>query len=425
MKSILVLLTAMASLANISIDSHKYCEFSIKQYVIQERSIRDFSDNEFKLYELEHGYAIYEIINNEEVFVEGSYKVNSPYYEFQNKHIYYLGLGNYYYTDDDNVININTRETINLQEYSNCTYSIEQQYVERQAEQKETNIKAATRSNTNYVTDDEGFFLIPEHEYFRRLNYFPTNYQGTCAVVAISMLLGYYDNFYNASFIPSKKYNSRTYTTIVNEESGELEWDLDNPHFSLQDLTRKVNTVYKNTQSYSHSEWTFMPGTTQAMHDLLLYEYGVDLDIFDDDGAQPMTGLQIYQTINRYLNGECSQLKQHVSSSFGTSDLFINISSKILSGNPVLASFISLYNGNQLTEAHTTLIYGFGSDGLMMHFGWGGNYSEMVISTYLLYSYYALSFDGDHIHSTNVQMEVPGVGIATICGCGEICWPLC
>ena len=92
---------AIFSLDNISTETNSYCEFN-NSPVIYEKIIYDFNNNMFKLYELEKGYAIYSIKENDEEFIEGSYFSNSPYFNIINeKDIYYLGPGNYYYMNNN------------------------------------------------------------------------------------------------------------------------------------------------------------------------------------------------------------------------------------------------------------------------------------------------------------------------------------
>ena len=46
-----------------------FCEFSSTKHIIKERLLFDFAKNEFKLYELESGYAIYELDMNQELMM--------------------------------------------------------------------------------------------------------------------------------------------------------------------------------------------------------------------------------------------------------------------------------------------------------------------------------------------------------------------
>lgn len=70
-------------------------DFKADQNIIAIKELNDFNDHTFKLYELEDGYAIYEVFGNKEYFIEGSLETNSPYFQINEENFYYLGVGNY------------------------------------------------------------------------------------------------------------------------------------------------------------------------------------------------------------------------------------------------------------------------------------------------------------------------------------------
>lgn len=65
MKFLIILLVAIVTGVSggtataVAATTQAYCEFSSEQRIVEERIIEDFDGNEFKLYELENGYAIY------------------------------------------------------------------------------------------------------------------------------------------------------------------------------------------------------------------------------------------------------------------------------------------------------------------------------------------------------------------------------
>ena len=66
--------------------------------------------------------------------------------------------------------------------------------------------------NEQSFVDANGYKVINNSYYFQHLNNFPINYKGTCGLVALSILLGYYDTFYDDSYIPqSLQYSEEIY----------------------------------------------------------------------------------------------------------------------------------------------------------------------------------------------------------------------
>ena len=153
--------------------------------VLSNKKLYDFDNGEFDLYEGEHSYAIY---SNDE-FLEGSNKVNSPYFgENANDKWYYLGPGNYYVAKNKMIVNILTREENVIPNMKKAKYLI------NDFENDSQLTKASNSSSFNKINNAY---------YFENLKQFPSNLDGACGIVALSILLGYYDNFYDDLFIPN------------------------------------------------------------------------------------------------------------------------------------------------------------------------------------------------------------------------------
>lgn len=75
--------------------------------------ITDFDGNEFILIE---GDNTYEIYTSDNVFIEGSYSSNSPYYETIGEK-YYLGPSNYFTVTDNLVTNIFTNSVASINDF--------------------------------------------------------------------------------------------------------------------------------------------------------------------------------------------------------------------------------------------------------------------------------------------------------------------
>ena len=121
--------------------------------------------------------------------------------------------------------------------------------------------------NEQSFVDANGYKLINNSYYFEHLNKFPINYKGTCGL-ALSMLLGYYDTFYNDSYI----HQSLQYSEEIYDNNDNL--------IAINQNVGVFNRVY--VENYTNSKFDYtsqseMPGTTQAFHDYLFDKFLVTL----------------------------------------------------------------------------------------------------------------------------------------------------
>lgn len=65
-----LLATMMTSMMTVSAihNELEYCEFSAEKPIIKDCVLSDYDGNKFKLYELENGYAIYSLSDEQEVY---------------------------------------------------------------------------------------------------------------------------------------------------------------------------------------------------------------------------------------------------------------------------------------------------------------------------------------------------------------------
>lgn len=396
----------------------RYCDFSSEKAVQAEKILRDFDGNEFKLYELEAGYAIYSIENEGEVFIEGSYECNSAYYQYLGVDtLYYLGPGNYLYREDDRFIDILRGVPVEELNLLNASYQM----------QKAGTIElmsSSTPDPNETKTDINGFTVIKNADYFKKLKNFPQNWWGECGIVALSILLGYHDTFNNDNFIPNDiTYVARYYnwvSTTRSSSNGEYVFS----YSQIENLTKQATTQYLDVSTYSFDQWDSMPGTTYAMHDYLFDNYmqtfaGVGME----DVGYPMLDGELKSTVNAYLQANCAVLSNKIDVMSGC--LFFTHAKPIEYINEGLPTCLVLQSYKTSTgegDWHDVVAYGYQDQKFLTHFGWWpGSVSgaAIVINEATIYGYYTFRYTGEHIHSKNVTMTKDGV-TKYICGCGYI-----
>ncbi len=322
------------------------------QTVSGETILTDFANNQFKLYELSPtGYAIYSLKDTASIFIEGSYSYSSPYTQYSNDKKYYIGPGEYYVETEYGIENILTKEIKN--DIPNSSYTIAPIYYQEQSKTR-ASFPSTPDSNKTHI-DSNGFTVINNDDYFRELTKFPDNTVGTCGLVGICILLGYFDTFVDSNFI--------------------------------------TDASFKNGN-----------GTTQTMHDYLFNNcMHTVLGLGSDDEGYPMAGYELRETMKDYLNNKCSSsLRNRITHEYGS--LFYthaNPKKHINGGYPTLLS-LTAYNQSSLSrnsdkdKYHVVAAYGYdGNDRFLVHMGWWPGYTdftEIVISNATIHSYYTLNY---------------------------------
>lgn len=399
---------------NINQSDLKFCEFSDANPIILEKQITDFNNNRFKLYELDDGYAIYSLdCDNNENFVEGSYKVNSPFYDYFDYEIYYLGVGNYIYYDSGTFYDILTQSVIS-ENLIGASYQLEYR------DETSLSVHSAMNSLENTKIDSDDFTVIERDEYFRRLKSFPPNYQGVCGLTALSMLLGYLDTFYNDYFIP----NDKEYDSIIYYSDGSIFRRV------REELVVMGKAQYKNGTHYDYTQWSEMPGTSNAMQCYLFDKYMHTFLGIGSDSGYPMMDGELKETFNDYIDDNCSSLKNDYDILSG--HLFNvngNVQDAIDEGLPaclVLSSYTienpPIEEDKDYKKAHVAIAYGYRDNRYLVHFGAGRgttDYTEIVLADTTVYGYFAVRYKGIHTHSRNVEIESDDI-VYGICGCGDV-----
>lgn len=367
-------------------------------YSVEETvSLSDFAGNQFTMYRLNPvGYAIYDHNNN---FIEGSYQCNSPYDAYDDGTFYYVGPTCYYVQDENGILDIKEGITYSLSQMKGGTYALRPNIeLEQMRSSVSTNAYPSPVSGKSTTYND--FTVINDYNFFRKMSKIPQYGTNTCALVAISILLSYCDTFYNDAFVP-ENYVEKSYK----------EYDGSNPSVSDIDI----------------DDFKKSPNMMNGFVKLLLEEYASSI-IFTD-GA--MANAEIRSTINKYIEAEASSLVGNYSTDDGAV-FFTHANTRdfIADGLPVLISMTKYTPASETkaskTKYHTVVAYGYDSnDRFLVHMGYRDE-QEMILSSATIYSYYALTYTGSHVHSCNYKAAKSNgtnwgsVELGYVCGCGAV-----
>lgn len=370
----------------------------------------DFSSNKFVLYEGNNYYFIYDDKDN---FIEGSYERPSPYSNFESNLIY-LGPGSYFIQESkDRVYDIRKQTAFSYSDFEGAYYSVPQQ--EEYSRNLSLNNKQAKdlrfkRTKERYTFYNR-FTTVTNYQYFRNLEYFPLNADGTCGLVGLSILLGYYDTFKNDDFIS----NYRRYYDGSQD----------------QYLTKYVETNFISGDWNYYTNWGKMPGTTNALQQMLFDNYRDT--IIEVGGGYPMNDLNLKATMSKYIKYQAKGLEQHISYVTGPHNFWTvnTLKDQIRDDNPallVMGKFNRLERGQD--SWHIGVAYGFddvgwGHHDFLMHLGWNPNTkkeAEVIIGRSTIFSHFMISYTGPHKCSANVIMKSPQNpnNKKGNCGCGKV-----
>lgn len=319
-----------------------------------------------------NGYLIYD--KEDQIVLEYSPYKKSPFYGYEeNFKIFNEELFDFTYVvyDDDFFYDLDTKLVADLAQVTRYVESLES--------------TAGTYYRNIPVTSDA--HIIDSSFYFENLGYrHAWNYNGTCTIVALEILLGYYDTF-SSDLIIEDYYDTPTSENIGNSRS-----------------------ITSFTQS---------PGVDNSLmddHDFHDYLCTVARDEVGDDPEQDgmTTGNQI-SLLKKYLS------KRNVSYSLSTSEGNVGdiwtqralgiIKDGIKSNRPVIA------NGSK----HSVVAFAYDNDYVWAHTGWGwvGATPWSTFESGLFSNYSAgaidLHYDGSHVHSDNYYSTNADL---YICPCG-------
>lgn len=338
------------------------------QSVISQETITDFAGNTFKLYELSpSGYAIYSFNENASIFIEGSYITNSPYYgESGTK--YYCGIGEYFIepvtrSANGNVRHLRTDESIPKTNLTGAAFTVDAEHYIKPVQTRASNPSTPDPNKT--VTSSNGFTYIKDFIAIAMMDDFPTNNYGTCGLVSLCIILGYYDRIVDNDIITDSSF-------VVTDSSG------------------------------------YTDGVTQAFHDYLFaYCQHTWAGVGIPTVAYPMTASEILLTVQDYVNYKCSTaVKSRIHHSVGLTNVESYAETVINGGNPVILTLLSFDyqegTNSDSSSFHNVVAYGYDSnDRFYVHMGYQKKssstnpyqFAQVIISDASFHSAYTLNHD--------------------------------
>lgn len=371
--------------------------------------LKDFVGNQFILKDDGSSYFIYDSNNN---FIEGSFYTPSPYSESlqEDNELFYLGPANYYVKHKNKYYDLFQNQEVNFSILKDKSFVMRKDYkYESKNEDADSNI-----SYTSFDVNE--FNTIKNALYFEQLTQFPMNWFGECGFIALSILLGYYDTFYNDDFIPNDKTYKARYYKNVNDT---LEFD----HSKEEALLIKGKVPFQGSLGYSLNTWSIMPGTSYAMRDYFLDCFKSTILGIGGTSGYPMSSYDLNASFDRYMEYNCPSIRGE----FMEGRNVVNPMSFYIDRNIpfalLLASSYKYDNNNEISsgeKAHIVVAYGYKDDCYLVHMGWnpgGKNYSKVMISKYVSIGNFGIQYTGKHKCSHNVCTSVSP--IVSVCGCGS------
>lgn len=302
-------------------------------------------------------YKIYAITDSGNVFIEGSDTTNSIYYmKNSSKTVYYGGAGDYYELTQGGRWHNLLSDTYHDNKPTVCmSYNFNTE--------EENNMLRSTGGSDSPIPDKTnnvlGYTCISNHTYFRNLKDFPDHpMPGSCGVVAVAMLLGYYDYNIDDNYITDHNFLSGTGTS---------------QYFA----------------TYLFFNWVW--------NGLDIIAEGTIMGVFDDnpnnnipDGF-PMAAVENKVLINKYTKRFGCNLNGYVCSS---NNPITNIKKHINEGRPIIGttSKYSIKKGTNF-DFHNVIMYGYKNDTFLCHMGWDPGYtssSAIQLTGLSIHSFYGI-----------------------------------
>ncbi len=218
-------------------------------------------------------------------------------------------------------------------------------------------------------------------------NRIPINTLGTCTHVAMSMLLSYYDSYWNDSFVAEG-----------------IEWDKGVYNFSTDVLSE---TFTASTEAAAWYAWKNTGGDFRGfaaenentyLHPYM-FEFANSEVITDNLGIVGLLDIQVKNVLEAYLYDVCGFTENEVTVNIqyatidGDDAIIDTMKEQILSGNPVIFFGLNvdilpaqLDNDTMAMSGHAMIGYDIdvdaeGNDDIILHTGWSGNEYVKVSTT--------------------------------------------
>lgn len=341
------------------------------------------------------GYAIYEKESME--LIEYSDTDKSPYATIEEGKRYYAGPVNYYVSNGDNLENVHTKERISkkygekiAKEFKEKTKADRKERKEKSKNSEQSNVVSAENESLASSTPpgysdlySADSYTVERREYISNYQYFignhghGYNFDGTCASVAVQLLLAYNNWANDGRLIPRETGNSA-------EQFLHEDWTESGRDEPYSDVMRATNSTdisddgiisfyeklkeYINPYARSYNErdeeehWLNKGATMEKTKDgIAEYVYDYAYDLIED--------LEIRYSSPPILTDEI------------INNLYTSFKQEINNDRPAIAS-ISLYITNDEGEleksGHEVVVYGYQTitigdeelNGVIAHFGW-------------------------------------------------------
>ena len=247
---------------------------------------------------------------------------------------------------------------------------------------------------------------------------FGTNRFGTCAFVAMGMLLSFYDTYWDDSIVPS------AYEAVATSTGDPVNGSIDSPG-SCDSLPLIGNT---NLGYYLN---TIVPQNDGVYLDMKLMTLASDyLVAFDTDTSE--TGLDYsgmyslfqyylytYRGFSPYELGFIAETGTGTGQARSESVRDFAIE-KVSEGVPVLLSVGTDYAST--TGRHAVIAYDYDEDNdlLYCHMGWGPKATHVTIESFGYTSYnsaFSLAVRTQHSHTDNYKKVISGYCLSSHCAC--------
>lgn len=326
-------------------------DYQIKNY----ETLHDFNDNVYYLYNFKPcGYAIFE--GQSMSFIEGSFTTNSIYNNY-NEEKFYLGPQNYFIKKNQSYYHLTNNciyERSSLQPLSNEFHLL------ITSKNSNNNKQAYFDLKDDYIQKNNTIY-IKNYQYFKNLYDFPNNVEGSCGFVALSMILGYLDTFYDDNILAD--------------------------HFT-----------YQSNPKYSR-------GTVDELQYFLM-DYGDYVSIPFTQIAKAATARNLYNTFFKYrvdyipaASRKNSFVVYHEGPLIGNSIPLDEIKFFINKGKPVILimrsyTYQETENGSDIKNSwHDVIAYGYSNDKFITHFGWQiDGATEYILNSAIIQSYIVIDY---------------------------------
>lgn len=327
------------------------------------------------------GYLIYDIVADRQI--EYTDEISSPYLGVVDTAIY-IGPKNYYSYNNSQFTNLLTGNTLLVSQSNQLSLLNNELSASRTTYLQEIENETSTYA----ISPVQTFFAVPYYYYFYNAaaRYMPT---GTtqCGHVAIELLMGYYDTFYNDNIVPET------------EDEASLRWDY--PTFE---------TSTTPVSFYSS------PGVGVDFFNAI-YNLGIELlDLTAIDCLDSEIILDEY--FDRYVEEDISYSISTYDASHESN--LLTVSTAIENGQPAIVDFIGYSEEDGMVINHAALAYIVDRGDICVNWGWNETTTTNVnISQYSIYQALTFNYTGNHVHSDNYINITDDIMHTYMCPCGD------